>query len=179
MTIIQRSLNDWPAIKYAADPRLRTIQIPGLNHKVTLRRAVAPVFAAFLADWQKRMPARLSLRPGPVDGWVYRQARLADGFSNHASGTAVDVLYKSVLPADNKRHMTAAEKRILDTILSEYVTDDGHRIFANGEWWGTADGMHTELSQAWDRGAKRNTTLRDVKNVQRRLGIDPDGHRTK
>lgn len=177
MSILPRSLNDWPAIKYSYDPRLRSIEIPGVDRMVTLRRGVAPVFAAFLADWQKRMPKRMSLKPGPVDGWVYRQSRLTDGYSNHASGTAVDVLYSSVLPADGQKHMTPAEKTILNKLLDEYKTADGHRIFANGEWWNHADGMHTELAQSWDRGAKRNTTFKDVKEVQERLGIDTNGIR--
>lgn len=170
------SLNGFTAIKNSFDPRLRLITIPGTNRKVRFRRAVAPVFAAFLADWHKEMPKRLKLDTGPVDGWNYRPARSNDGFSNHASGTAVDVRY-DVLKPDGLKHMTAAEKRILDEILDRYKTADGHRILANGEWWKKADGMHTELSQDWDRGAKRNTTLADVKEVQRLLGIDSNGNR--
>ena len=48
-------------------------------------------------------------------------------------------------------------------------------VIANGEWWNKEDGMHTELSQDWDRGAKRNTTLKDVKEVQKRLKINANG----
>jgi hypothetical protein len=66
---------------------------------------------------------------------------------------------------------------ILDNILNRYKTADGHRIFANGEWWNREDGMHTELSQDWDRGAKRNTTFKDVKEVQNILGINGNGFR--
>lgn len=170
------SLNGWPAIKSANDPRLRAITIPGTKRVVRLRRGVAPVFAAFLADWHKEMPDRLKLNKGPVDSWVYREARYSDGFSNHASGTAVDLRY-DVLKPDGKPHMTKEEMEILDRILNRYKTADGHRIFANGEWWKKADGMHTELSQGWDRGAKRNTTLKDVKEVQKRLNIDNNGIR--
>jgi hypothetical protein len=73
--------------------------------------------------------------------------------------------------------MTQEEMAILDRILDRYKTADGHRIFGNGEWWKKADGMHTELSQSWDRGAKRNTTFKDVKEVQKRLKIDNNGVR--
>lgn len=172
------SLNGWPVIKQWADPRLRAIKIPGTKRTVRLRRAVAPVFAAFLADWHAEMPKRLNLNEGPVDGWNYRESRYTKSFSNHASGTAVDLRY-DVLKPDGKRHMSASEMKILNRILDRYVTLDGHRIFANGEWWNKADGMHTELSQSWDRGAKRNTTLKDVKEVQKLLGIDKNGNRTK
>lgn len=142
-----------------------------------MARAAAPLMAAFLADWQKRMPDRLKLDTGPVDSYNYRKSRLVDGFSNHASGTAVDVRY-DVLKPDGRPHMNARERSILDKILGEYVTDDGHRVLANGEWWSRkVDGMHTELSQGWDRGAKRDTTKADVLNVIKRLGIDSNGNR--
>lgn len=175
---MEKSLNGWPAISSAADPRLRTIQIPGTKRTIRARRAVAPVLAAFLADWHKEMPERLKLNEGPVDGWVYRKSRFVDKFSNHASGTAVDLRY-DVLKPDGKPHMSQTEKKILNNILERYKTADGHRIFANGEWWNSPDGMHTELSQSWDRGAKRNTTMEDVKEVQKRLGIDKNGNRTR
>lgn len=170
------SLNGWPGIRLRVDPRLRSIKIPGTNRQITVRREAAPLFAAFLADWQKEMPDRLKLDTGPIGGWNYREARLTTGLSNHSSGTAVDVRW-DVLKADGKPHMNANEKAILNKILDRYKTDDGHRVLANGEWWNHKDGMHTELSQSWDRGAKRNTTLADVRNVIKRLKIDKDGKR--
>lgn len=176
MAIIKKSLNGWPVIASVLDPRLKAIKVPGTDRTVRLRRGVAPVFAAFLADWHKEMPHRLKLNKGPLDSWVYREARYADGFSNHASGTAIDARY-DVLKPDGQPHMTDEEKAIVDKILDRYKTADGHRIFANGEWWRKADGMHTELSQKWDRGAKRNTTFKDVKEVQKRLKIDENGNR--
>lgn len=169
-----KSLNGWPVISSALDPRLRTIKIPGTNRTVRLRRGVAPVFAAFLADWHAEMPKRLQLDEGPVDSWVFRKSRFVDQYSNHASGTAVDLRY-DVLKPDGKPHMNQTELKILNSILDRYKTKDGHRIFANGEWWKKADGMHTELSQSWDRGAKRDTTFNDVKEVQKLLGIDSNG----
>jgi hypothetical protein len=176
------SLNGWPAIPTILnkiDPRLRTITIPGTKRQVTVRRGAAPLFAAFLADWQKEMPARLKLDVGPIGGYVYRESRFnpkASGLSNHASGTAVDVRW-DVLLADNKRHMTAAETAILKKILSRYVTKDGHHVLANGYLWHTCDEMHTELSQGWDYGAKRYTTMADVNEVVGRLKIDKNGVR--
>lgn len=170
------SLNKWTAITSRLDPRLRTITIPGTSRKVTVRRAAAPVFAAFLADWHREMPKRLKLNTGPVDGYNYRPSRLTTGLSNHSSGTACDLRY-DVLKADNKRHMTDEERAILKRILARYVTADGHHIFANGYAWKSCDEMHTELSQGWDVGAKRYTTLKDVKAVQKRLKIDKNGVR--
>jgi hypothetical protein len=170
------SLNGWTAIRFRADPRLRTIKVPGTKRSVTVARNAAPLFAAFLRDWNERMPDRLKLDKGPLDGWNYRPSRLEKGLSNHASGSAVDARY-DVLKPDGKKHMTVAEKKILDGILAQYVTADGHRVLANGAWWKTVDEMHTELSQGWDRGAKRMTTSRDVVDCINYLKIDKNGVR--
>ena len=169
------SLNGWTAFKYKLDPRLRTIKIPGTDRSVTVARSAAPLFAAFLSDWNERMPKRLKLDVGPVDGWNYRVSRMVDNLSNHASGTAVDLRY-DVLKADGKPHMTKSEKSILNNILLKFRTADGHRVLANGEGWNTPDGMHTELSQSWDRNALRNTTSKDVAEVIKLLGIDKNGN---
>jgi hypothetical protein len=171
------SINGWPVLD-DGDPRIATGIIPGVGRPVTMARACLPVFLHFYAAWQKEMGPRMSIKTGPIDGWEVRQSRVPGaGFSNHASASACDVLYDTVLPADGEPHMTAAEKAKLDKILSRYVTSDGHRILANGEWWKPpyCDGMHTELSQGWDRGALRNTTAADVANVIKKLGIKPDG----
>lgn len=170
------SLNGWTAIRVALDPRLRSIKIPGTTRSVRVARSAAPLFAAFLRDWNREMPARLRLNPGPVDGWNYRPSRLTKGLSNHSSGTAVDVRY-DILKADNKHHMTAEETKILKAILARYVTADGHHVLANGYAWKSCDEMHTELSQGWDVGAKRDTTPADVAEVIKRLKIDKDGMR--
>lgn len=170
------SLNKWPVVPSSIDPRLRVIKIPGTKRSVRVRRDAAPLFAAFLADWQRLMPERLKLDKGPVDGYVKRPPRLGQGWSNHASGTAVDVRY-DVLKPDGKAHMTAAEKKILKKIVDTYVTWDQHNVLANGAWWKTVDEMHTELSQGWDRNAKRDTTRADVANVIARLKIDKNGNR--
>jgi len=172
------SLNGWAGIRLRVDPRLRTIKIPGtINTKITMRREVAPLFAAYLADWHRLMPKRLNLNEGTkAYGWIYREARSGAGLSNHASGTATDCRW-DVLKADGKPHMTTAEKAILNKILDTYKTADGHRVLANGEWWQHADGMHSEISQSWDRGCKRNTTPADVAQVIARLKINKDGVR--
>ena len=172
------SLNGWPGIKLRVDPRLRTITIPGTaGTKVTVRREAAPLFAAFLADWYRLMPKRLNLNEGSkAYGWIYREARSGAGLSNHSSGTATDARW-DVLKADGKRHFTAPETAILKKILAQYVCADGHHVLANGYAWRSCDEMHTELSQHWDVGCKRNTTAKDVAEVISRLKIDKDGRR--
>jgi hypothetical protein len=172
------SLNGWPVLD-DGDPRIATGVIPGTDRKLTLARACLPLFLHFCAAWNKEMPARLKLTDhrNEVDGHEVRQARNANAYSNHASGTAVDLAYR-VLWADNQRHMTDEERTILKRILSRYVTSDGHWVLGNGYAWGKVDEMHTELNQSWEVGAKRDTTAADVQNVIKRLGIKPDGTTT-
>ena len=172
------SLNGWPVL-FAGDPRIKTGTIPGTTRTLTMRDACLPLFLHFCAAWNTEMPTRLKLDHGPVDGLEVRQARASNGYSDHASGTAVDLRY-DILKADHQLHMTTAETAILKRILSRYVTADGHHVLANGYVWkvgGFADEMHTELSQQWDKsnGAKRNTTAADVAEVIKRLNIGPDG----
>lgn len=169
------SLNGWPVLD-DGDPRIATGIIPGTDRKLTLAKACLPLFLHFCAAWNKEMPARLKLTDhrNEVDGHEVRQARNANAYSNHASGTAVDLSYR-VLLADNERHMTDEERTILKRILSRYVTTDGHWVLGNGYAWHHVDEMHTELNQSWEVGAKRNTTLADVQDVIKRLGIKADG----
>jgi len=172
------SLNGWPVLD-DGDSRIATGVIPGTDRRVTLAKACLPLFLHFCAAWNKEMPARLKLtnHANEVDGHEVRQARNANAYSNHASGTAVDLAYR-VLLADNQRHMTDEERTILKRILSRYVTTDGHWVLGNGYAWGKCDEMHTELNQSWEIGAKRDTTLADVNNVVKRLGIKSDGTTT-
>jgi hypothetical protein len=172
------SLNGWPVL-FAGDPRIKTGTIPDTTRKLTMRDACLPLFLHFCAAWHTEMPARLKLDHGPVDGLEVRLSRVSASYSDHASGSAVDLRY-DILKADHQLHMTPQETAILKRILSRYVTADGHHVLANGYVWTVgkyADEMHTELSQGWDtkNGAKRNTTLADVQEVIKRLGIQPDG----
>lgn len=173
-------LNGWPGVKPAfAGLKMRTIAIPGTQRRVTVLRSVAPVFAAFAADWNRLMPARLKLDGGDpiaIGGYNYRPARSGAGLSCHSGGVAVD-FRTNILKADNKRHMTDQERKILDSLLATYVTDDGHRIFGSGAWWRKCDEMHVQLSDHWERYAKRRTTQADVDNVIKRLKINKNGVR--
>lgn len=166
------SLNGWTAIASPSDPRLKWQPIPGTSRKVLVRRAAGPLFGAYCADWNRLMPKRLKLEnPScPVDGWEYRDPRLATGnrLSNHASGSAIDLAYH-VLLADRQSHMTDTEKKIMEQLLDIYVLADGRRIFRWGGYWQAVDEMHTEVAPGM--------TIKDVKAVIKRLKIDDNGNR--
>lgn len=178
------TLNGWPGIKTLAARKtlLRTIAIPGTNRRMTVRRSVAPIMAAFAADWDRLMPARLKLDGGDpiaIGGHNYRPARSGAGLSNHAGGVAMD-FRTNVLKADGKPHMTRHELAVLDRLLSMYVTKDGHRIFGSGAYYRATDEMHIQLADSWEnpgKGPMRRTTQADVDQVTKTMNIDKNGNR--
>ena len=174
----ETSLNGWVTIPTASSPELANGVIPGTTRRVTTQRDCLPLFLAFYADWHRTVHSidyKGALGP---DGWEYRQARAANGFSNHASGTAVDVTY-DWLKADHARHMSPGQILAVHRLLDKYVDVSGRRVFGWGGDWtvGTyCDEMHTELAQSWAPGARgRSTTKTDVLAVIKHLGIHPDG----
>jgi hypothetical protein len=152
--------------------------IPTVGRQILVNRIAARAFAAFYADWQRLMPKRLSLTTGPLDAWEYREARKADGLSNHAGGVAVDVRY-DILKADGKAHMSEREAKIVRKLLDVYVTPDGRRIFGwGGDWSPYVDEMHLEIAQGWAIGSGgQDITAEDVRSCIKHLRIKRDGTR--
>jgi hypothetical protein len=175
------TLGGWPGIETAQEQKVLVwIKIPGTVKKVQLRKEVAPVFAAFLAEVHKKV---IDLNKGPLDGWEFRQARTGAGLSQHAGAVASDMRY-DVLLADHRRHMTQAQINAMHSLLNKYVTTSGKRVFGWGGDWkvatdktpGFCDEMHLEAIQNWSPGSHgTNATVADFQNVQKRLGIKSDG----
>lgn len=168
------SLNGWSTIDSAASPLLRSVTIPGTHHSIRVRREIAPVIAAALAEVNTHV---IALDGGPVDGWVPRNARSTAKPSNHWSGTAVDFRY-DVLKADHRRHMTGAQITAMHAILDHYRTSKGKRIFGwGGDWKVNAycDEMHLEIGQAWEPGVGSFVSAVDVADVAKRLRINVSG----
>lgn len=171
------TLGGWPGIETAADQKARLvwITVPGTKKKVQLRKEVAPVFAAMLAEINKQI---IPLDPGPLDGWEYRQARTNAGLSQHAGGVACDFRY-DVLKADHGNHLPASKHDAMHKLMDKYVTSTGKRVFGWGGDWtkGTfEDEMHLEAVQSWSPGSHgSNATVADFQDVQKRLGIKNDG----
>jgi hypothetical protein len=175
------TLGGWPGIETAQEQKVLVwIKVPGTVKKVQLRKEIAPVFAAFLAEVHKKV---INLNKGPLDGWEFRQARTGAGLSQHAGAVACDFRY-DVLLADHRRHMTQAQINAMHSLLNKYVTTSGKRVFGWGGDWkvatdtqpGFCDEMHLEAIQNWSPGSHgSNATVADFQNVQKRLGIKSDG----
>ena len=170
------STNGWTFITSSLDPRLRTITIPGTSKRITVRRGVAPLLAAFLADVHARGIVNLQRNQQFTAGWNPRETA-SGALSNHGSGTAVDMRW-DILKPDGQRHMTPEQIDGIHRLLSLYVTGSGKRVFGwGGDYRRTIDEMHIELGQAWQPGVGSPVTRADVRAVRQRLGINRNGVR--
>lgn len=171
------TVGGWPGIETAKEQaaHLVWITVPGTKKKVCLRKEVAPVFAAILSEINKKV---IALDPGPLDGWEFRNARAANGLSQHAGGVATDMRY-DVLKADHQRHMTQTQLNTMHALLNKYTTTSGKRVFGFGGDWQVGkfcDEMHLEAIQSWSPGSKgSNATVADFLNVQKKLHIKSNG----
>ena len=84
------SQNGWPASADRKSIDIITIEVEGCQTKFAVTKKVAPIFKAFLAEFNATVE---KIDKGKDDwGYCFRQVRgSTDMLSNHASGTAVDI----------------------------------------------------------------------------------------
>jgi len=163
------SINGWPVLKPGSD-QLVTKKIPGVNRSLTLERVCAPLLLAVAHDWDAWI--RL-IDEGPVDegGYCYRYSRTGNGWSNHSSGTAVDINWTqegAQRPPNREFWETPHMVHTMDVMRTIYgpVCDFGV------DWHGTNwDPMHVEI--------KPRITAPMVRAHIKKLGITPAGVRTR
>lgn len=160
-----RSLNHWTVLP-PGSLHLATGVIPGTNRKLTTHKAVLPLFLAIGYDWNDWIAP---LMGGPVDegGYAYRQSNGSDGWSNHASGSAVDYNWNhegAQRPANRAFWTKPANHARIDQIKTIYHVTWG------GDWHGSYwDPMHLECPLG--------STPTSMAKVVRFLGIDAKGVR--
>jgi hypothetical protein len=83
------SINGWPVLPTNSS-KLKTFTIPGTNRKITLRADIAPILLALAAEYDKKIA---SVDGGTFDDWgyAYRGANASSKWSDHSSGTAMDL----------------------------------------------------------------------------------------
>jgi D-alanyl-D-alanine carboxypeptidase-like protein len=141
---VATSQNGWTVLTTAPP----AVTVPGTNVRLTVRPGDV---ATVLIEVARRFHSEVeSLTGGVADdwGWAYRPVRgQTSGFSNHASGTAID-LNATQHPRGVRNTFTAAEKAATRRILAA-MRDD--RIDRSVVRWGedystTIDGMHFEIN---------------------------------
>lgn len=143
-----KSLNGWPVIPSRADKRLKTGTVPGLNLRLTCHKDALPVLLAVAAEVHERVHSLTRNNAAGQDegGYTYREAGISSGYSNHASGTAIDLNWR-MWPMF-KDAMTAKQKAACRLIARDFSP-----IVAWGGEWSRKDQMHWEIRKGVNAAA--------------------------
>ena len=137
------SLNGWKVV-HPGEPGLVRVTVPGTSIRMTVNEAAAPLLAhvADRVNREVRSLADNNASGGQDDaGWAFRKARHADGFSNHASGSAIDLNWRLWPQKGATRSMTAKETAAAQKIAADLA----EVIVWGGNWNKQRDEMHWEV----------------------------------
>ena len=165
------SINGWPVL-VSTSPLLVTRAVPGTTRSIRMRSDVLPLFLALAADYHKTIAP---IDTGAVDDWgyAYRQSRISPSWSDHSSGTAVDI-------------NASAEGRQGTGPLTWWQVNNHHEKAAALKTkygvviWGGATSLGGDygnpVNYDWMHWAIRpGVTLAQVQSQITKLGIHPDG----
>lgn len=162
------SINGWPVIKSYGSKQLKSGVVPGTKVKLLLRKEVLPLFLALAKEYHETI-APLDNKTQDDWSYNYRKSRANSNWSNHASGTAVDLnsSKEGSQSQSNRKYWAEPDKAKAVKKLK--------RVYSimnwGGDWTSFYDPMHWEL--------KAGTSVSDVARLIKKLGITPDGVRTK
>jgi len=158
------SLNGWPVIK-PGKPGLVTRVVPGTKVRLTLAKDASPLLlhVAWRVHNEVRSISANNKRGQDDAGYTYRKARFANKFSNHASGTAIDLNWRIWPMIGKKRSMSAIEVLACEDIAKDLK----EAIVWGGNWKSMKDEMHWEIAPG--------VTAAKVRAFCKRLGIKEDG----
>lgn len=164
-----KSQNGWPVIESQSDKDLTVIRIPGTGTPgipLRVQKDCAPLLAYVASQVHEKVTdLRKNNKPGKFQdegGYNYRKIDGSSSFSNHASGTAIDLNWQ-LFPMF-KRRMTKKQREAalaIEAELSEVI-----------RWGGSyspsrVDEMHWEI--------KSGVTKAEVKAFLKKHGIRKDG----
>lgn len=156
---MERSHNGWPVSpNNSALIHITRYRVPRIEPTIYLsvRREVAPILLNVAKSFHRKVDHLGNPRPDD-GGYNPRKIPNTDIWSNHASGTAIDLNW-SKYPM-GVRNMTADQREACRWIVRHYRV-----IRWGGEWSGTGvDEMHFEIAP--------DVTLDDVLRVKRELGL--------
>lgn len=164
-----KSQNGWPVIDNQSSPQLVVIRIPGTGTPgipLRVQKDCAPVLAYVASLVHERVTdLRKNNKPGKFQdegGYNYRKIDGSSKYSNHASGTAIDLnwqLFPMFKRKMNKKQRAAA--LAIEAELSEVI-----------RWGGSyspsrVDEMHWEIRDGVSKA--------DIKAFLKKHGIRKDG----
>jgi len=168
----EKSINGWEPITTRSDKRLTMKIVPGTNVKLTMHKDVLPLFLALAADFHKEVAP---LRNGECGGYAFRKARQAAAYSDHSSGTAVDLNWGhegAMGPKGGMVFMNDAQIKACAEIKKRYQI-----VIWGGD---RAKGGDYKDPHSWDPmhyALKSGVTVADIQKVLKNLGIDANGVR--
>lgn len=164
---MKTSLNRWPVIEPGTGGLLVTRAVPGTRGKVrlTLHKDAAPVLLWVAARVHAEVRSLSANNKNGQDdgGYNYRQARNANGFSNHASGTAIDLNWRTWPMLGRRRSMNVKEQAAARAI----ARDAAPVVAWGGNWISMVDEMHWEI--------RPGTTVSQLRDFMEAHGIQQDG----
>jgi hypothetical protein len=166
---MSKSQNGWPVIESQSGPGLTVIRIPGTGTPgipLRVQKDCAPLLAYVASQVHEKVTdLRKNNKPGKFQdegGYNYRKIDNSASFSNHASGTAIDLnwqLFPMFKRRMNKKQREAA--LAIEAELSEVIRWGGSYSPAR------VDEMHWEI--------KNGVTKAAVKAFIKKHGIQKDG----
>lgn len=166
------SINRWRVLTGYSDPHLRTAVVPGTKRSITMRKNVLPIFLAYASEYHTKIAP---IDKGTLDDWgfSYRIARASSSWSDHASGTALDLnATKEGAQGPNNFDWwnSGGHAKTMRALLKKYeILMWGGSTQLGGDYqqpknW---DWMHVAL--------KPGTNSAQVRALKRKLGIKKDG----
>lgn len=137
-----KTVNGWPVIVSRSDKNLATGKVPGTNIRLTAHKVALPVLLAVAAEVHNRVASITANNAAGQDdaGYTYRLIDGTSEYSNHASGTAIDLNWR-MWPMF-KRRMNKAQRAAAVAIAAEFSPI----ITWGGSWGARADEMHWEIA---------------------------------
>jgi D-alanyl-D-alanine carboxypeptidase-like protein len=170
-SVVAQSQNGWPVLE-SAPP---AVTVPGTNVRLTMRPGTV---ATVLNEVARRFHSEVEPITGGVRddwGWAFRPVRgQTRGFSNHASGTAID-LNATQHPRGVKNTFTAREEAAVRRILADLRDPQtGRSVVRWGEdYTTTVDGMHFEINADAAAVARVASRIKDHSEDEDMKASDP------
>ena len=165
------SINGWPVLE-PTSTQLVSMTVPGTTRRIRMRADVIPLFLALASEYSHSIDA---IDQGTLDDWgyAYRQSRMSSAWSDHSSGTALD-LNASTEGRQGTGPLAwwkSAQHYVLATRLKAKY---GVVIWGGSK----ALGGDYQYEKNWDWmhwAIRPGTTLAQVQAKIKELGIQPDG----
>lgn len=172
-----RTISGWTPIPNPYDSRLTVVRVPGTSWSIRAERTVAPLFAAFASDFNRKV-AKID---GPVlDDWSWspmRTGRASSAISDHCAGRAIDInAIGTGSQAKGNRNIGDGWWRRTKKHVRMRMLLRKYKVFN----WGALSsigGVYNRLSDPMHVFVKPGTSDAQIRAVIRKLGIRPDGKR--